>query len=393
MKTKLTRVLCCTLCIVTLMLNLPLDITESAAASTSEIDKLEQELDRIEQQKTEYENKIKDIESSSASALEQKSSYEEQIALLESKISYTQSLIAEYDKLIADNESSVDAKNAEYDAMFEKVKDRLRIRYEAGISNHLVYIMESQSFTDFLVNMERTADIVRYDRELMDQITKQKQSLDTDRALLEQYKAEQEKASADLNAEKASIDEKKANLNSYIAGLEADQKKYEQMLIEAEKKDEELNNQLKEALRKLAEKEVTQHPVNKDALIWPVSINYSDISSPYGWRTIWGRRSFHYGIDIPAPAGSNVYAAQSGVVEYAQWHDSYGNFVIINHGGGYTTLYAHNTSLNVVKGQTVNREEIIAFVGTTGSSTGNHCHFEVRYYGEHKNPLDYVTQP
>ena len=395
MKNKtLIKVLCCALCIVTLTAHLPLDIMESeAATTTSDIDKLKDKIDQLEKDKEEYEEKIKDIEADSASALSQKSTYEEQIALMESKISSTEALIAEYDALIAENSTASEAKQAEYDAMFEKVKERLRIRYESGISNQLVYIMESGSFTEFLVNMERTADILRYDRELMAQLTSQKESLATDRALLEQYKAEQEQAMESLNAEKDELEDKKSALNSYIKELEEDQSKYEQMVLEAEAANEELNAQLEKLLAELAKNEVVQHPMDKSSLIWPVSTTYSTISSYYGERTLWGKKGFHYGIDIPAPAGNNVYAAQSGTVVISQWHYSYGNYVVINHGGGYTTLYAHNTSNNVVEGQVVNRGDIIAFVGTTGSSSGNHCHFEVRYNGAHQNPLNYVTQP
>lgn len=397
MKLKLwLKILCCTLSIVTLALHLPLEITESKAAPTnSEIQKLEEELRKLEENIKEYEGKIEDIKKNSSSAMNEKAAYEEQIALVESKIESTESLIAEYDRLIAENESSVEDKNEEYDKMFEKVKERLRIRYESGVSNQLVYILEAESFTEFLVNMERTADILRYDRELMAEITAQKESLNTDRELLEKYKSEQENAKKSLDAEKDDLDDKKANLNNYINQLENDQEKYEQMLLEAEEADKELNAQLEAALAALAAKtdEVVQHPVDKDSLIWPVSTTNKLISSYYGERNLWGRKSFHYGIDIPAPAGSNVYAAQSGVVVYSQYHYSYGNFVVLNHGGGYTTLYAHNTSNAVSVGQTVSRGDVIAYVGTTGTSSGNHCHFEVRVNGAHTNPLNYVNQP
>jgi murein DD-endopeptidase MepM/ murein hydrolase activator NlpD len=369
-------------------------ITDTEAAGTTpEIEKLKGELAQLEKDKKDYEDKIKDIESSSASALQQKYTYEEQIAVMESKIISTESLIKEYNSLIAQNNTASEEKQAEYDEMYEKVKERLRIRYESGISNQLVYIMESGSFTEFLVNMERTADILRYDREIMAKLTEQKEGLATDRALLEQYKAEQEKAYKSLTAEKKDLDDKKKKLNNYITSLEKDQKKYEQMLIEAEKADEELNAKLEAALAALAKNEVVQHPVNKDSLIWPVSTKHKDISSPYGERTMWGRKGFHYGIDIPAPAGSNVYASQSGTVVISQSHYSYGNYVVINHGGGYTTLYAHNSKNLVTEGQVVERGDVIALVGTTGTSTGNHCHLEVRVNGAHKNPLNFVVQP
>ena len=125
------------------------------------------------------------------------------------------------------------------------------------------------------------------------------------------------------------------------------------------------------------------------AMIWPIA---GPITSEFGWRVhpISGTQKFHSGLDIGGDYGMPIAAAQSGTVEYAGWISGYGNTVILNHGGGITTLYGHNESLAVGVGQTVSQGETIAYCGSTGNSTGPHCHFEVRQGGEPVSPYSYL---
>ena len=124
-------------------------------------------------------------------------------------------------------------------------------------------------------------------------------------------------------------------------------------------------------------------------MIWPVS---GEITSPFGWRThpIFGSSRFHSGLDIGADYGVPIVAAQSGVVIEAGWIGGYGNTVMIDHGGGIVTLYGHNQSLAVDVGQSVAQGQVISYCGSTGNSTGPHCHFEVRLNGEPVSPYNYL---
>ena len=124
-------------------------------------------------------------------------------------------------------------------------------------------------------------------------------------------------------------------------------------------------------------------------MIWPIS---GPITSPFGWRThpIFGSQRFHSGLDIGGDYGMPIHAAKAGVVSHAGWIGGYGNTVMIDHGGGIVTLYGHNQSLNVSVGQQVSQGQVIAFCGSTGNSTGPHCHFEVRLNGEPVSPYDYL---
>ena len=122
--------------------------------------------------------------------------------------------------------------------------------------------------------------------------------------------------------------------------------------------------------------------------MWPVPLSNTSVSSECSWRTnpFSGKSEFHNGIDIPAPFGTDVYASNGGTVIKATYHYSYGNYIMIDHGGGYVTLYAHNSKLLVAVGDKVTKGQVIAKVGSTGDSTGNHCHFTVYLNGEIVNP-------
>ena len=124
-------------------------------------------------------------------------------------------------------------------------------------------------------------------------------------------------------------------------------------------------------------------------MIWPI---VGEITSPFGWRThpIYGDGRFHSGMDIGGDYGDPILAAAAGTVIYSGWISGYGYAVIIDHGGGLSTLYGHNESLAVGEGQAVSQGQVIAYCGSTGNSTGPHCHFEVRENGEPVDPMGYL---
>ncbi len=137
----------------------------------------------------------------------------------------------------------------------------------------------------------------------------------------------------------------------------------------------------------------TEAPVITGTYLWPTESSYKKISSYYGWRTspITGRAELHNGIDIPCAYGSAIYASDGGTVLISEYHYSYGNYIVIDHGDGISTLYAHNTKNLVRVGDTVKQGQQIAQAGSTGDSRGNHCHFCVRINGQHTDPMKYVS--
>ena len=363
------------------------------AKTSSSIQSIESKLEQIEQQQKEYEQKLDELSAAETSALEKKSYFDKQVQLTQDKINSTQELISQYDALINEKISEIDGKESEIDVKFDEFLERFALNYEDGFVNYLVLIFDSESFTDFLMNTERTADILEYDRTLMNNLENEKSDLEAKKKELEEARTAQQEAKKSLEETKSGLQTQLSQQEGYIASLESDTAKYESLLKEAQAADAALNAELEAALAAAANDEYVQYSVDQGQLIWPVSTSYSTVSSAFGWRTLFGSSDFHYGIDIPAPYGSNVYASQSGTVTHAQSHYSYGNFIVINHGGGYSTLYAHNSSICVSVGQTVKRGDVIAYVGATGIATGSHCHFEVRKNGAVQNPMSYLTQP
>ena len=180
--------------------------------------------------------------------------------------------------------------------------------------------------------------------------------------------------------------------------------KYRKAAEEARRKQEEEARRQAEAARKAAQEQQPQGEyetsddgdyqayipaTNSGAMIWPIT---GPITSEFGWRShpIFGGQRFHSGIDIGGDYGLPIHAAQGGVVSHAGWIGGYGNTVMIDHGGGIVTLYGHNDSLAVDVGQYVNQGDVIAYCGSTGNSTGPHCHFEVRLDGEPVSPFNYL---
>lgn len=171
---------------------------------------------------------------------------------------------------------------------------------------------------------------------------------------------------------------------------------YNDALAEQERLDEEYNElmatseRIANMIRNLESGgTISSSSIVSSGYAWPIK---GEITSPFGWRVhpVFGTEKFHTGLDIGADYGDPIVAANSGTVIYADWMGGYGNAVMIDHGGGIVTLYGHNSSLAVYNGQQVAKGQIIAYAGSTGYSTGPHCHFEVRIHGEVTDPLDYL---
>ena len=193
--------------------------------------------------------------------------------------------------------------------------------------------------------------------------------------------AEAETLFAEADAQKADLDDKKAALAQMQDQLRYDRATSEQAYNEL--------TAASEQIAKMIQSRGASAPAGSGHMLMPLA---GTVTSEFGWRShpIYGSARFHSGIDIGGDYGQSISAADAGTVSYAGWISGYGNTVIIDHGGGISTLYGHNQSLAVSVGQSVAQGETIAYCGSTGNSTGPHCHFEVRVNGEPVNPYDYL---
>ncbi len=262
---------------------------------------------------------------------------------------------------------------------------RLREIYINGQINYLDVLLGAKDFSDFSSRMYLLQRIIARDISLLSKLEEQKRNLNSQQEALEEDKKQLDKVHADVDAKKKTVEAKAAERRAL----------YDKALAEQNRLEQEYND-LMETSNNIAsmiknwEQSGTLGSVNGSGrFIWPI---HGEITSPYGWRThpIFGTQIFHSGIDIAADYGDPILAADSGTVIYAGWMGGYGNAVMIDHGGGLVTLYGHNTAVLVSEGQAVDKGQVIAHAGSTGYSTGPHCHFEVRLHGETVNPLSYL---
>lgn len=275
------------------------------------------------------------------------------------------------------------------------LQTRLRLMYQNGVVSYVDVLMSATSFTDFVDRFDALQSIVNQDKDILEQNKK-------DKALKVQKEKEVEQKLNDVKA----LYEK---LNDYQAVLVEKEKKKMQMIAQYNQKMEELEDiseeqekLLMDLAKKTADLERKKREEQKKQTVFytggklgvPIKDNYR-VSSGFGYRMhpIYHTKKLHAGIDFAAPAGTAIYAAESGVVITAGWTSGYGNTVILDHGNGLWTLYGHirNGGIKVRVGESVKRGEKIAEVGSTGNSTGNHLHFEVRVNGTPKNPQSYLN--
>ncbi len=317
-----------------------------------------------------------------------------EIAALEEKISINEQLIEETEKNIEIKIAEIDNLNIVIDNNYEDYKSRLRQSY-MGKENSLVSLfLGVTSFQDFLMGTTLAKAVAESDDELLNSLASDLALLETAKAELDSYRAQLEQVVLDLEVTTASLGTKQAEAEALQEQIELN---IEQNEAETLEKQEEMKKNQDEIAAIVAAGGGLEDYVGGE-YYWPVQRwDKSDITSYYGDRYIYGVYDFHTGFDIggynsrgEAIYGADISAANTGKVVYIRSYSyGYGNHILIDHGGGNYTLYAHLSSFNVQSGDTVTRGDTIGYVGSTGWSTGAHLHFEIWVDGKHVNPLSY----
>jgi len=333
----------------------------------------------------------------------------------------------EYDLLttevrIADASYDLVSATHERDTQMEILRERVRTMHEQGGAGLFEILFQADSISDFFSRWEYIRAVAAFDRELLLRLEASEERraanlnvLTNDRVLIQGLQVQIEEA-------RAEIEERMGERQVFFALLHADAERYAEFLAILEEEAHAINREfgvvqtryraeVAEAERIAREAEearlaaeaaarAAEQATRMEALgtfshfDWPLPARppvASNISSGFGNRPspFSGRTEFHSGVDIPAPAGTRINAPEAGYVRFAGWSASWGNYIIIDHAGGYSTMYAHNSRNRVTTGQRVTRGQHIGDVGTTGLSTGNHLHFEIRRGGTHVNPMAY----
>ena len=261
---------------------------------------------------------------------------------------------------------------------------RIRDIYKNGQVNYLDVLLGAKDFNDFVGRMDILKKILAYDNALIqgtkadrETLRKAKEQLESDRAKIVELR---KLAAAKREQVAERRQERRGVLNAATYERETAERAYRELI--------ETSRQIEQMIKRIqsGEKNIGG---STGTMTWPAE---GEITSPFGWRVhpIFGTQRLHTGIDIGADYGDAIRAADGGVVIHADWMGGYGNAVIIDHGNGISTLYAHNSQLLVDEGQTVAKGQTVARCGSTGYSTGPHLHFEVRQNGSPVNPLNYL---
>lgn len=379
--------------------------TASAKVTQSEIDDLKSQKAALSEQSASYEATINSLKNKKNAQVELKTALDSKLALTNQQIMNLEEQIKLHDALIERKTQEVDEAQKTADEQLEKYKKRVRAMEESGRYNYFEVLFGANSIGEFLSLIDDIGDIMQSDKDLEESY---KQSV-TD---LKTVKAEYEEAQAELKQNKVECAQLKDQLQmditqaaSVITSLQSEINDNASVLSELDSQESALQSQIQSKVKQLNEQKKAEEEANRNNnnnggnnnggstvgtgnLVWPSYCTY--ITSRQGPRVhpITGEYKNHGGTDIGASYGSAIYAADSGKVVSSSdgWNGGWGNYVMIDHGNGMQTLYAHMSSRAVSVGQTVKRGQTIGYVGSTGMSTGPHLHFEMYVNGARIDP-------
>lgn len=408
-------------------------LPRAQAASRSAIESLQSQQASLTVQKAELQKKLDGIRSSQGQALNKKNLVEQQLNVLKQQIQVSENLLAQYARQITEKEAELEqakAKEAEYQAEFEQ---RVRAMEERGNVSYWSVLFQASDFSDLLDRIDMIGEIMDADDQVLDQLAEARQAVVQAKADLEASRQGQQETLAQQQSQQAQLQAQQAEVDRLIQEITAQSDVYARQIEQLEDSQDAVAQQIAQAeatyqKQLAAEKAAAEQAAQKAAAekaaaekaaaaakaaaekaaqqkqqtssssgggstssgsqssqttasasgcLWPIASSHR-VTSPFGWRThpITGRQHLHGGIDIAAPNGTPILAAKAGVVVISLYGSSYGNYVVLSHPDGTRTLYAHMSQRSVSAGDTVSQGQTVGLVGSTGSSTGNHLHFE-----------------
>ena len=304
------------------------------------------------------------------------------------EISVTQGVINDLEADIEVQEKNLEQATIKMDNQYESFKTQVRVSYEMGETTYLDIILGSDDFFDMLSRMQISKQLMNHNKTVFEEYTNNAKIVEDAKLQLEENKKTQEVHRLNLDNKILTLEKQSAQSESKMKDLMQDENKAEAAEAQNLKAEDEMADRVAQLSKELAG---TGAYVGGE-LSWPVPSS-TRVTSPFGNRKhpITNKQSFHKGVDIGASGGSSIISANAGKVIVSDYQSAYGNYVMVDHGGGTVTLYAHMQKRLVSAGDTVGKGEKIGLVGTTGWSTGNHLHFEVIKNGDHTNPMNYFS--
>lgn len=356
--------------------------------------------------KQQAEGQLDNVQVTKSKTLQEVQTLQESIDKAEKELAELNTKITNLTESIKEKSKQIQEKKNEYEKKEEILKQRMVVLYEAGQTSYLEVLLTSKSITDFISKYYIMTEIAEADTNVLNDIEKSKKEIEETKIKLEEEKEQINEAKKEKTEKTNELIKAKNEKQAKVDSLSEEEKKIQSEIEEYEATISRIEELERKAAQEAAKKQSSSGSSSTSTsaatsavttvsgsgkLAWPIP-GYNSITSYYGYRIhpIYGVYKLHNGIDVGAPSGAEFVAADDGTVILAEDYGGYGNCVVINHGNGMCTRYAHGTSILVSVGQKVTRGTPVLTVGSTGLSTGPHAHFEVSINGSTVNPLNYM---
>lgn len=381
--------------------------TEVSAASSAQI---KQELDELEGRNDEIEKEIAGLREQLqenldglAALVAQKDLVDQEITLLYEQIENMNTQITATSQLIADKQEELDQAQKDLKELQSKNAMRIRAMEENGELSYWAVLAEANSVMELLDCIEMVADVDKADKKCMKDLNEAAAAVETAKSELtveqEQLQVKQE----EMSGKEVQLAEKREETDALLIEMKAEGDEYAEMLEKSEDLQDELAKEIaqkKDEYEDAKELESADTPIiggtttEVSGITWMMPCTYSAFTSPFGYRyhPISGKWKMHNGVDLAGRSGTPIVATRAGYVTTAAYQaGGAGNYVSLNHGDGFGSIYMHMTHYIVSRGQYVEQGQVIGYMGTTGGSTGVHLHFGISYNGTYVNPAKYIN--
>lgn len=361
-------------------------VTNNTTTNTA-VDNLQNERNEVQNQIDEASGQLEGVQNDLSENLQQVQKLDERISETEQELNDLNTQITDLQNSIDEVEANLKTAQETYDSQKTLLDNYLIEVQETSDTEYLDVLLTSKNISEFLSSYFLISELASYEMDLLDDMQAKKDEIQLSKTKLEQNREQLATIKANQSKTATILENTKTVRQNFIAKLSDQEKAIQAQIDEYNNRFDEINKEI----LSLAQGSIAAEYIGGE-LAWPVP-GYTRITSKYGMRThpITGVYKLHTGVDIGAPMGANFIAANDGVVTKASYNSAYGNMVIIDHGGGVSTLYAHGSEILVEVGQTVKRGDPVLKVGSTGYSTGAHAHFEVRLNGVVTDPMPYIT--
>ena len=374
-----------------------------AASLKEQLADLKEDKKEIDAKIKELEGQLKETKNDMKGIVDRKNTIDQQVFMMYEKVNNLNEQIASYNGMIAETQMKLDEAELKLQDLNEKNKARIRAMEEDGKISYWSVLFQANSFSDLLDRLNMIEEIAAADERRMAEMSAAAKEVEATKLVLEKERAELEENKKQMEVTQAELEKKREEADKLLAELVAMGEEYEDLIHQAEADAKEIAKDINRVENQIREesKPSTSKPTggtsSNDYYIpssasWLVPCKYSRFSSPFGWRIhpVHKDWRFHYGVDLGAAKGTPIKATRSGKVTLATYSSSAGYYVKIDHGDGFSSVYMHMTHYIVKKGDKVEQGEVIGYVGSTGTSTGNHLHFGIIYKGEYVNPAKYI---